>query len=105
MVTGHLVLSFRNDINPLIPPIIGNESGTESFSPGLFDTGNGTVTDNGPTSLILGPHSQTNLASAGEPEPGLVFFNGHLVLTITDGVVSGLTFSGSQVDGCALLAG
>ena len=105
LTTGHLVLSFQNDLNPAVPPIIGNESGTISDSPGLFTTGTGTVTYSGPTSLTLGPHSQAALAALGEPEPGLVFFNGHIVLTITNGALTGLTHSGPAVDGCALLAG
>jgi hypothetical protein len=105
LTTGNLVLSFQNDLNPAIPPLTGNESGTVAVSASLNNTGTGTVTYEGPTAIQWGPHSQTALAALGEPQPGFVLYNGHIVLTVTNGALTGLSFSGPAVDGCALLAG
>lgn len=105
LTAGNLVLSFQNDLNPLVPPLISNESGTVTVSASLNNTGTGTVTYDGPESITWGPHSQAALAALGEPQPGLALYDGHTVLTITNGAITGLSYSGPAVNGCALLAG
>jgi hypothetical protein len=104
LVTGNLVLSFQNDVNPLVPPIVRNESGPEFISSD-FSNGTGTIVYRGNTALTLGPRSQHALALAGEPEPGLVFTAGNLVITFVNGAATSFSLSGTQVNGCALLAG
>jgi hypothetical protein len=103
LVTGNLVLSFQNDFSKVT--IVRNESGPNFISSDLSDTGTGTLVDVGNNALTFGPRSQAALAAAGEPEPGVVFTSGRLVLTVVNGIASGFSLTGKQIDGCALLAG
>jgi len=95
-ITGKLVLSFKNDSTGYT--IVRNVSGptTETVHP----DGTGTEVGAGNSSWEFGPNSQANTG-----EPGLVFTSGRVVLSFTGDVLTGFSLSGTQVNGCDLLAG
>jgi hypothetical protein len=98
LTTGSFVESFQNDVT-LAPPIVRNVSGPNwvTFDPA---TGSGTFVGTGQNAFTFGPLSQANTG-----EPGLVFTNGLVVLQFTGNVVTSFSLSGTQINGCALLAG
>jgi hypothetical protein len=96
-VNGRLVLSFTNtDTNKTI---VENVSG-----PGVFTTypdGSFLLDAAGLTVSFFGPIGQANTG-----EPGLVFTSGHLVVHFSGvtGAADSFELSGTQTNGCALLA-
>jgi hypothetical protein len=94
-ITGNLVLSFTNDVNG--KSIVRNVSGptTETDHP----DGSVTFVGRGPNWFGIGPTGQHNTG-----EPGLVFTSGLATLQIANGVVQTFSLSGTQENGCLLLA-
>ena len=94
-ITGTLVLRFTNTNTG--STIVRNVSGpsTETDHP----DGTGTFIGEGLSWFAFGPGSQGNTG-----EPGLVFTSGLVVLQIHNGFVTSFSLSGTQVDGCKLLA-
>lgn len=95
-ITGHLVLSFTNDVTRY--SIVRNVSGPTTETD--YPDGSATFVGKGPNWFGFGPHSQENTG-----EPGLVFTSGLVTLQIANGAVQTFSLSGTQVNGCALLAG
>jgi hypothetical protein len=93
---GILVLSFRNDTTG--KTLNENVSGptTETDSP---HGSSGTFQGAGPTWLAFGPHGQANTR-----EPGLVFIEGQVTVTFTNGIAKTFSLNGTQANGCALLS-
>jgi len=94
--TGALVVSWTNTITG--KTIVTNVSGpqTETDNP----DGTGTFVGEGNNFLTFGPRSQANTG-----EPGIVFTSGRAVLEFAAGAGTSFSVSGTQVNGCALLAG
>jgi hypothetical protein len=94
-ITGNLVLSFTNDNTGYT--IVRNVSGptTETDHP----DGSITFVGEGPNWFGIGPTGQHNTG-----EPGLVFTSGLVTLQIASGAVQTFSLSGTQVNGCSLLA-
>jgi hypothetical protein len=94
-ITGNLVLSFTNTVTG--KSIVRNVSGptTETDRP----DGTGTFVGLGPNWFAFGPVSQANTG-----EPGLVFTSGLVTLQIGGGAITSFSLSGTQENGCTLLA-
>jgi hypothetical protein len=94
-ITGNLVLSFTNDSTGY--SIVRNVSGPTTET----DHTDGSVTfvGRGPNWFGIG---QTGQADTGEP--GLVFTSGLVTLQVASGAVQTFSLSGTQVNGCSLLA-
>jgi hypothetical protein len=95
-ITGHLVVSFKNDVTG--KTIVRNVSGptTETDHP----DGTGTFVGTGNNFNTFGPTSQANTG-----EPGLVFSSGRFTLQFdSNHVALSFSLSGTQVNGCTLLS-
>lgn len=92
---GNLVLSFKNDSSG--KSLEENVSGptTEHDSQ---DGSSATFQGEGPNWLGFGPHGQMNTG-----EPGLVFTQGQVTVTILNGTAQTFSLNGTQENGCALL--
>ena len=101
-ITGTLVLSFTNTITGTT--IVRNVSGPSTVTDNPDGT-TGTVVDTGNSWNGFGPLSQQHIPPT---TPHLLFTSGRVVInfaTTTSGIrfVSGLSVSGHEEDGCALL--
>ncbi len=94
-ITGELVPSFTNTTTG--GTVIENVSGPSmsTFAP----DGSGSFQGQGRSWLSFGPKGQANTA-----EPGLVFTDGGVTAGFSGNVARSFSLSGTQVDGCALLA-
>ena len=100
-ITGHLVVSFTNDVTG--KTIVRNVSGPTTETHHFDKQGNlvgGTFVGTGNNFNTFRPTSQTNTG-----EPGLVFSSGRFTLQFdSNRVALSFSLSGTQVNGCALLS-
>jgi hypothetical protein len=94
-ITGHLVLSFTNDVTG--KTIVRNVSGPTTETD--YPDGTRTFVGRGGNWWGFGPISQGNTG-----EPGLVFTSGLVTLHLAGGAFTSFSLSGTQVNGCELLS-
>jgi hypothetical protein len=95
---GRLVLSFTNHETGFT--IVRNVSGPSTRFDFDDPDATGTFVLEGLSFFTFGPISQANTG-----EPGLVFTSGRVVLQFHGNIVDSFTLTGTQENGCALLAG
>jgi hypothetical protein len=113
LTTGRFVESFTNEVTGKTIAPAENGPTWITFDPtptvpGALATG--TVIGTGEQVNLFGPVSEAALQAAGTPEPVLTFTSGLLIMRLVVPAVgipyvTSFSLSGSQVDGCALLAG
>ena len=100
-IRGTLVESFTNvDTNGRpVKTIVRNVSGPTTTT--THPDGSGTRVGEGNDVWAFGPHSRANTG-----QPGLVFSSGRAVMNFDqNNFITSYSLSGTQEDGCALLAG
>jgi hypothetical protein len=95
-IRGNLVLSFENlSTGKTIEKNVSGPTTTTASA----DQSNVTFQGEGLNWFAIGPHGQANTG-----EPGLVFTNGRLTVTIANGTVQTFSLHGTQENGCTLLS-